>query len=166
MPISKSLGKIQKSAKNKNIHPKGRKFKQLNRATLREVSILKKKLLHIDKRSNELMCIKFIQDIVLSAEYLDREIFTVEELKQFLQAYIDRDDQELELLKDARKPGRPTSNKQLLLESKKKQELGIFETGWYLPNLMDSKTVKNLRNWNGTFGGNNNIDKILVSSKN
>ncbi|KAK9315276.1 hypothetical protein V1524DRAFT_430522 [Lipomyces starkeyi] len=44
MPIAKSLKKIEQKLKKKSaVHPKARKFKQLNRATLREAKINKRK---------------------------------------------------------------------------------------------------------------------------
>ncbi|KAK9239798.1 hypothetical protein V1525DRAFT_396795 [Lipomyces kononenkoae] len=43
MPIAKSLKKIEQKLKKKSaVHPKARKFKQLNRATLREAKITKR----------------------------------------------------------------------------------------------------------------------------
>lgn len=45
MPIAKSLKKVEQKLKNgAGVHPKARKFQQLNRATLRERKVTKQKM--------------------------------------------------------------------------------------------------------------------------
>ncbi|ODV93037.1 hypothetical protein PACTADRAFT_5421 [Pachysolen tannophilus NRRL Y-2460] len=165
MPLAKSLSKVQKSAKNKNIHPKGRKFKQLNRATLREKKILDKKAKHSEKKENELLIVNYIKEIIGQDDLKKVVSFGLNDMKVFIEAFISRDDEELIDLQNQRRPNRPASNRQLILENRKKSEIQQFTegAGFSIPDLSDVENVENLRNWNGTFGGINNVKRIYIN---
>ncbi|EDO17137.1 hypothetical protein Kpol_1072p7 [Vanderwaltozyma polyspora DSM 70294] len=169
MPVSKSLSKIQKrlktGSKQTTVHPKGRKFQQLNKATIRESKIAAKKKAYNEKRSNELARVKFIQDVINLESFKEQNTFSHEETAVFIQQFIARDDDELDELKKKRRANRPPTSKQQLLEQKKKLELEEFEKGFFCPDLTDEKTVSFLREWNQTFGGVNSIKFIRVTDK-
>ncbi|KAH3902359.1 related to Translation machinery-associated protein 16 [Saccharomycodes ludwigii] len=167
MPVGKSLIKVQKSiGKNKHkVHPKGRKFAQLARASLRDSKVAAKKKAYQDQKSNALLRYKFIQDIINSNSFKEKTTFSPQELFIFIEQFIARDDEEIKDLESKKKPNRPTSNKQLLLENKRKLEKNEFQTGFLCCDLTDVDSVKALRNWNGTFGGLNNFKKIRINSK-
>lgn len=157
MPVIKSLSKITKNlSKSKSqglgsLHVKGRKFKQINRATLRDQKLATKKSKHQDQVDQELLSTKFIQEAVRNRP--DQETFNLEEMKMFVEGYISRFDEELTELRDARRPGRPASTRQLQLEDKVKHEQHVYETGFKVPNLSDKPTVDRLRLWTGSMGG-------------
>lgn len=174
MPLSKSLSKIHKNLRNKKkatgkdvtIHPNGRKFKQINRATLREAKLQSKKREFTERRSNELSRIKFIQDLINTLdEYKNCTKFEPNEIANFIQLFINRDDEEIEEFKSKRRPNRPPHNKQLLLENKKKLEMEEFEKGFQVPDLTLEENVKFLRNWNGSFGAMSTLKLIRVNIK-
>lgn len=58
MPLAHNLSKVtknlSKSKSSGSMHIKGRKFKQLNRATLRDKKITTKKLKSLEQKENEL----------------------------------------------------------------------------------------------------------------
>ena len=56
MPLAHNLNKVTKniSKSTGSLHIKGRKFKQLNRATLRDKSFNKRKSQSLERKSNEL----------------------------------------------------------------------------------------------------------------
>jgi len=153
MPIQHSLSKVQKTIQKSKgaMHPKGRKFKQLNRATLREQKIADKKMQHVEKKEFELLRVKFLQEAITNRE--GQETFSLDEIKLFIEAFLTRDDEELDKLKAERRKGRPPTNRQLLLENKKKHEAQEYLSGYLVPDLTDKLTVELLRNWNGTSGG-------------
>ncbi|CAI4785757.1 BGN_3a_G0051290.mRNA.1.CDS.1 [Saccharomyces cerevisiae] len=169
MPVTKSLSKLQKnlSKKGKNItvHPKGRKYEKLVRATMREDKIAAKKKLHQDKRVHELARVKFMQDVVNSDTFKGQPIFDHAHTREFIQSFIERDDTELDELKKKRRSNRPPSNRQVLLQQRRDKELKEFKAGFLCPDLSDAKNMEFLRNWNGTFGLLNTLRLIRINDK-
>lgn len=169
MAVSKSLAKIQKKlksgAKKPTIHPKGRKIQQLARATLRENKIAAKKKAFNDRKSSELARIKFIQDVINSDSFKEKETFTFEETAIFIEQFINRDDEELNELVKKRRSNRPPSTRQVQLEQKKATEMEEFKKGFVCPDLTDIENVKFLRRWNQTFGSMSTLNLIRVDDK-
>lgn len=167
MPVSKSLSKIQKNlktgGKKPTVHPKGRKYHQLARATLREGKIASKKKAHNERRSQELSRIKFIQNVVNSDSLKDNLTFSHKEAAIFVQEFIARDDEELDDLKNKRKSNRPPVKKQLVLQQKRDVEMQEFANGFLCPDLTDEKNVKFLRNWNNSFGALSTLKLVRVN---
>ncbi|KAH3678434.1 hypothetical protein WICMUC_001451 [Wickerhamomyces mucosus] len=163
MPIQHSLAKVTKSIQKSKgtVHPKGRKIKQINRATLREQKINNKKAAHLERKEHELQRTLFMQEAILHRE--DQISFTLEEIKSLIESFLSRDDEELDKLKAERRKGRPPTNRQSILENKKKHEFAEYESGYLVPNLNDEKTVENLRAWNRTTGGLNVVKFIHIS---
>lgn len=163
MPIAHSLNKVSKSiSKSKGqLHIKGRKFKQLNRATLRDQKLTSRKLNKQELRDRELLSVKFIQEAVKNRP--ETEVFTLEDMKMFIEGYLARYDEELKELRDSRRPGRPATSRQQILEEKVKHELQTYETGFKCPDLSDRYTVERLRLWTGSSGGTTVMKFIHVS---
>lgn len=162
MPTGKSLLKISKQLKKSKgpgfaVHPKSRKFGKLNKASLREDKIEKKKALHLEKREHELKRLLFFQEAAENRVSEDKKSFTLEEVKVFIEAYISRFDDELKVLIKQRRPGRPATKRQDLLQDQKSKDINEYATGFYVPALNDSVNVENLINWNGTIGGVTNV---------
>lgn len=168
MPLSKSLSKIQKNFKSGGkkpmVHPRGRKFQQLNRGTLRENKIAAKKKAYNERRSNELARVKFIQDVINLDSFKDQRTFDHRESAVFIQQFISRDDPELEEFKKKRRDNRPPSNKQLILQQKRDSEKEEFEKGFLCPDLTDEKNVKFLRNWNQSFGMMSTLKMVRINT--
>ncbi|GMM37127.1 Tma16 protein [Saccharomycopsis crataegensis] len=168
MPTGKTLLKVSRqSSKSKSVmfHPKGRKFAKLNKAHLREHKLEKKKMQHIDKREHELRRTLFFQEAAENRVSDEKKSFTVEEMKLFIEAYLSRFDEELEELRDQRRPGRPASKRQDLLEDQKKKDRAEYVSGFKVPDMSDEANVENLIKWNGTIGGVNNV-KVIYLTKN
>lgn len=166
MPVTKSLTKIQKKLRNSgkaHIHPNGRKFKQLTRATIRENNITTKKQEFQKRKSTELARVQYLQQVANSESFKDKTTFTLEEIAVFLQEFIQREYEELDELKKNRRPNRPPSNRQLLLQQKYDREMEEFKKGFLCPDLTDGHNVTTLRNWNGTLGSLNALKTIRVN---
>lgn len=163
MPLAHNLNKVTKnlSKSTGQMHVKGRKFKQLNRATLRDQKITTKKLKHQEQKDRELAGIQFMKDRVY--EYPDQEVFLLEQMKSFIEDYIGRNDEELKQLKDERRPGRPATSRQLHLEVVIGDEKQVYSTGFKIPDLSNKETVERVKLWNGTSGGTTVMKFIHVS---
>ncbi|AET38110.1 Tma16p Ecym_2377 [Eremothecium cymbalariae DBVPG len=167
MPVTKSLPKLQKNMKGKKqtVHPRGRKFKQLVKATLREEKVQNKKRSYNQKKSSELTRIKFVQDIINTDDMKNVETFDNKMTLVIIDEFINRDDHELNELISKRRANRPPTNRQQMLENKKNVELEEFKTGFLCPDLTDAKNVSFLRNWNGTFGALSTLKLIRLNNK-
>lgn len=163
MPLAHNLNKVTKnlSKSTGQMHVKGRKFKQLNRATLRDQKITAKKLKHQEQKDRELAGVQFMKDRV--NDHPDQEVFLLEQMKSFIEEYIGRNDEELKGLKEQRRPGRPATSRQLQLEVVIEDEKQVYATGFKIPDLSNKETVERLKLWNGTSGGTTVMKFIHVS---
>ncbi|CCK71322.1 Tma16p KNAG_0G02660 [Huiozyma naganishii CBS 8797] len=173
MPLSKSLSKIHKNIKAARkatgkpagvIHPNGRRFKQLNRATLREEKLALKKRLHFDRRACELQRVKFIQDLVNSEEWSSKTSFSLEETVEFISLFIARDDAELDALVEKRRKDRPPSKRQESLQQRREVEQRELETGFLVPDLTSEANVKFLRQWDNDLGAMSTLQTVRVDA--
>lgn len=166
MPLAHNLSKVTKrlSKSTGSVHIKGRKFKQINRATLRDKKLTQKKQKALEQKENELSIVYFLQLIINDDDdFKVQETFSLEEIKQFIELFLTRFDDELEELRATRRPGRPASNRQQILEEKVKHDQQVYATGIKVPDLSDVETVKRLRLWNGTTGGATVMKFVHVS---
>ncbi|KAK9450214.1 translation machinery-associated protein 16 [Limtongia smithiae] len=154
MPVAKSLRKVEQKLKKKDaVHPKARKFKQLNRATLRERKVVKGKMDRGVVRESQIIRFKFLRACVDKPENADKLVFTEEEIQQMILEFISRDDAELKQLQAARRPGRPSSSRQDALQTRRGFEMDEFDAGFYTPDLMNKDIVKAFRDWNQEHSG-------------
>ncbi|EGV60577.1 translation machinery-associated protein 16 [Yamadazyma tenuis] len=153
MPLAHNLKKVSKSVASSkgSVHIKGRNFKKLNRATLRDRKLTNRKAEHLEQKQNELMIIKYIQEEVKQAS--DQEVFGLDSMKSYIENFLSRFDDEVEQLQGERRPGRPASARQQILEQLIQSEKSNYVSGIKVPNLSDKLTVDLLRKWNGTIGG-------------
>lgn len=163
MPLAHNLNKVTKnlSKSTGSIHIKGRKFKQLNRATLRDQKLTARKAKAHEQREKEVQDFKFIQEAINNRK--EQETFTLDEMKLFIESFLSRYDEELTRLRKERRPGRPATSRQQILEEKVKYDEQIYKTGYRIPDLSDKDTVEKLKNWNGSSGGLTIMKFIRVS---
>ncbi|KAK6205544.1 translation machinery-associated protein 16 [Scheffersomyces amazonensis] len=166
MPLAHNLNKVTKnlSKSTASIHIKGRKFKQLNRATLRDKKITEKKQKSLEQKTNELAILFFLQKLI-KEQFKAAEVFTLVEMQSFIELFIGRFDDELAQLRKDRRPGRPQTSRQQILEEKVKHEEHIYHTGYKIPNLTDKDTVEKLRVWNGTTGATTGMKFVLITKQ-
>lgn len=160
----KSLHKVSKKLSKQlsgSLHVKGRKFKQLNRATEREHKLQKKRLQYAEQKNHELLIYLHIQEKI--NEDKNKVVFTPEDMREFISEYISRNDEELAQIEKDRRPGRPLSSKQQLQLEKRKHDEHVFETGFRIPDVSDKLTVERLRGWNGTSGSLSSWKYIMIT---
>lgn len=162
----KSLHKVSKKLSKQlsgSLHVKGRKFKQLNRATEREHKLQKKRLQYAEQKNHELLIYLHIQEKI--NEDKNKVVFTPEDMREFISEYISRNDEELAQIEKDRRPGRPLSSKQQLQLEKRKHDEHVFETGFRIPDVSDKLTVERLRGWNGTSGSLSSWKYIMITKE-
>lgn len=107
MPLAHNLNKVTKniSKSTGSLHIKGRKFKQLNRATLRDKKLQQRKSQSLERKSNELSIVFFIQSLLQEKntandggdedeeegenfkEFSNKKQFTLDEMKQIIEKF-------------------------------------------------------------------------------
>ncbi|KAI3406815.2 TMA16 [Candida oxycetoniae] len=162
MPIAHSLKKVTKNVSKStgSIHIKGRKFKQLNRAAVRDKKLQRKKLESIDKKSNELIIVTYFQSQIQTET---QSSYTLDEMKELITSFIQQYKEQLEELEKENRKGRPISTKQKILQEKIKHQEHVFDTSYNVPDLSDEETVKRLRAWNGTTGATTGFKFVRIS---
>ncbi|VVT44158.1 uncharacterized protein SAPINGB_P000323 [Magnusiomyces paraingens] len=165
MPVAKSLKKVAKKVKgsDKSLHPNGRKFKQLNRATLREGKLAKQKSERSSQRDQKILRYKHFQDTLKTS---GKQTLSDDELRAAVLAFIARDNTTLDEYKAARRPGRPASSAQDALEQRIKREQQELKSGFVAPDLTDKANAEMFAAWNGTAGGLSTIKKVRVTEDN
>lgn len=166
MPLIKSLSKVNKKLSKQSagaLHVKGRKFKQLNRATEREIRLKAKKLQYAEQKNHELLFYLYIQETI--SEEKDKTSFTHDEMRQLVDTYIRRNDEEIARMDAERRPGRPMTNKHQIQVEKRKHDQHIFETGFKIPDLTDVLTTERVKTWNGTSGATSAWKFTLIAKK-
>ncbi|KAI4722846.1 hypothetical protein E4T48_00969 [Aureobasidium sp. EXF-10727] len=99
----------------------------------------------------------------LNDVYLNRIVFfqdeipdplrplTDDEVHHVIAKYLGREDEALAALKAERRPGRPKSTKQTILEQQQDQEQKEYESGLWIPDMQNEATLTKLRNWKGEW---------------
>ena len=149
------LAKVQKHVAKKkgskitSLHENSRDAKRLRRAGARDDRVAR--LSATKERSNKPWTdrIAFFQDRL--PETLHPMV--MEDIQALIPEYLARNDEEIDLLKAERRPGRPASNRQTLLEDLKKTEDREYDSGFWLPNLQDEETLIKLDRWKGGWIG-------------
>jgi translation machinery-associated protein 16 len=80
-----------------------------------------------------------------------------------IEDYLGRDDDELLRLKAERRPGRPASTRQTLLEQHQGVEQGEYASGFWVPDLQDAENLKKLKEWPGKWSGLATLRFVRVS---
>ncbi|CAD0108327.1 unnamed protein product [Aureobasidium uvarum] len=73
------------------------------------------------------------------------------EVHDVIARYLSREDEALAALKAERRPGRPKSTKQNILEQQQDQEQKEYESGLWIPDMQNEATLTKLRNWKGEW---------------
>lgn len=138
---------------------KGRKYKQLQRATLRHQKLIQKKITTNERKEKQLGLTLFIKNKITDE---DKRSYSLDEMKSFVKDYVYRYSGEIEKLQRERRPGRPKSSRQQKLETLQTSDEQTFLSGYIVPDLSDEANVLRLRAWNGTTGGVTSIRHVKI----
>ena len=108
------------------------------------------------------MRIKYFQTCAESREWAT---FTIPEIQALIDGYLQREDEELAAIKAQRRAGRPPSTRETLLKQVQAQEQGEYVSGYWSPDLQDTETLKQLKDWSGQWSGLNQLKFIRVTKE-
>ncbi|KAI8064733.1 hypothetical protein BC940DRAFT_305214 [Gongronella butleri] len=144
--------------KRENLHPYSRKAKQLERIVMRKDKITSKDSQQ-SKKAN------------IAARWLwfryaldeDQEETTIDGMHELIQAYIERNSEEMEQLQAQRKiTKRPKSQREHLIEATMTSDKDEYRSGMDLPDLTSRKMVQLIREWDGDINGMSRIRTIRL----
>ena len=78
-------------------------------------------------------------------------------------SYLTRHDQEVAELKSQRRPGRPSSTREDLLQQSVKTEYREYDGGLWIPDMQDEGNLRLLREWNGEWTAMNTFKYVRLS---
>ena len=159
-----SLAKVQKHVrkkkgkKNKSLHENSRDAQRLRRAEGRDDKVAR--LSSIRQQVNQ----QWIERIVFIHQRLPATLHPLEisKIKDLVQGYVKRNDEEIVQMKSERRAGRAPSTRQVLFEQQRRTDEKEFESGFWLPNLQDEETLMKLDGWKGDWIGLSNMRFVRV----
>ena len=87
-----------------------------------------------------------------------------EGVRDLVQSFINREDEELAELKAAQRPGRPPSKAEENILSRKDVETKQFNAGFWAPDIKSAEGLEKLQRWGGSWGGLNTLSFIRVKT--
>jgi translation machinery-associated protein 16 len=88
--------------------------------------------------------------------------FTIPEMQSLIEDYLGRDDEELAKLKAERRPGRPPSTRETLLQQNQAAEQGEYVSGFWIPDL-EEENLKKLKVWPGKWGSLSTLRFVRIT---
>ncbi|GIZ48115.1 hypothetical protein CKM354_001118800 [Cercospora kikuchii] len=137
----------KKGAKINALHENSRDAKRIRNAGARDERVANINATRQKQNRPWLDRVAFFQDKLPETLHP----FDLDQIKSDIAEYLSRHDEELAALKAERRPGRPPSNRQLLLEQAIKSEQQEFESGFWVPDLQDEGTLMKLDAWKGSW---------------
>ncbi|KAI9839737.1 MAG: hypothetical protein M1837_002025 [Sclerophora amabilis] len=150
--MPRSLAKVQKKIKRKHgnatsLNENSRNSQRLRRAELREDKLARVSTAKAKSHQPQLKRVAIFQKAA-------REFggpLQIARIQDLIQGYIHRDEEELSRLKKERRPGRPATTKEDLLNQRIAAESREYEIGFYIPDMEDSTNIQRLIDWNGEW---------------
>ncbi|KAJ3123662.1 hypothetical protein HK098_001777 [Nowakowskiella sp. JEL0407] len=140
MPNNKKKN-IKEIKTAESTHPKSRKAIQMRRSIIRGDKVISKKSVRETERNKA--CNDAVSD--------DQDCASLDELHNFIQLYINRNDEEIERLKGNVRPGRPKPPQLDMLEILKRKDTQEYISGFEVPDLTDPIQLKLLRAADGDY---------------
>ncbi|KAL5113223.1 translation machinery-associated protein 16 [Pleosporales sp. CAS-2024a] len=152
--VSNRLSKVtkhitKKKGKNPNLHEGSRDTQRLQRAAARDDKLNRLSSLREKQNRHYLLRIKSFQSYTTEHE----SPLSISEIQAMIEDYLGRDDEEVLKLKAERRPGRPASTRQTLLEQNQATEQGEYASGFWVPDLENRENLKKLKEWTGQWAG-------------
>ncbi|OAA49656.1 hypothetical protein NOR_01579 [Metarhizium rileyi] len=143
------------------LHAKSRDSLRLHKAGVRDLRLEK---LAAARSKREQPIIDRVTFFQASLAEKDNQPLDVETLQTFIQNFIHKYDEEYNILKKARRSGRPPSAREDVLKIKIAALEKEYQNGFVLPNVTSAEHAKNLENWEGSWAYLTNLPWIKVSS--
>ncbi|ROW00284.1 hypothetical protein VSDG_03492 [Cytospora chrysosperma] len=164
--MPKTLEKTRKQiAKKRNgtidaLHIYSRDSKRLHKAQVRDERL--EKLASVRKKQDQplLHRISFFQQAARENEKLP---FEMEKIQSLINEYVHQYDEEMEILKKARRPGRPASVKEDMLKMKIAGLVKEQLNGFYVPDISKQANIDLLDRWEGAWSFLGSMSYVRVS---
>ncbi|MCJ1351702.1 MAG: hypothetical protein MMC33_001686 [Icmadophila ericetorum] len=153
--MPKSLAKVQKKLSKKkgklnSLHENSRDAQKLRRASGREDKLAREATARGKQNQYYLNRVahfqKAGQTIAFGPTGLD---FTW--IQNVIKDHLSRHLPEISILASERRPGRPQSNREDQLKELSQKEEREYDTGFWVPDMLDEGNVKRLEEWNGEW---------------
>lgn len=156
--VQKSVNKKQGGQKVNKLHENSRDAQRLRNAGARDDKVLR--VASHRRKENKL----WIDRIAFLKENLPDTLhpMELEDIKALIEQYLSRYNDEIAQLKSERRPGRPATTRQVLLEQQVVTEAQEYAGGFWMPNLQDAETLVKLDAWEGRWLGLGNLRFIRV----
>ncbi|KAI5794655.1 translation machinery-associated protein 16 [Pyronema domesticum] len=125
-----------------------REVKRYNRASLRDDKLKKQLKVRNEKRESDMIRTGFFKVATKDAE----KGLELEEIRDLIDKWVDRNKPELERFESERRPGRPRIPKHQELINAVEAEKNEYVTGFYMPDLQDFDNIISLQRWDGNLG--------------
>jgi translation machinery-associated protein 16 len=161
------LAKVQKHVakkkgdKAKSLHEHSRDAQRLRRAGAKDDKVAR--MTAVREKSNKIWLdrVKFIREALPDTLHP----LQTEEILALIAQYLKRHDEELAQLRSERRPGRPPSTRQVLLEQQIEMDGKEADSGYWLPNLKDEQTLVKLDTWSGDWAALGTMRFMRIDGK-
>ncbi|KAJ3270283.1 hypothetical protein HDV01_000398 [Terramyces sp. JEL0728] len=136
-------------------HPYSRKASQMKRAILRTSTMSTKDSLRQEPKQR-------VVDKLLWFKEKAGNVLPMDELREVIEEYINRNMDEIIELKKNWRQGRPKPSRLDLLENLHSKELQDFKLGFEVPDLTDSAVIDYYKAWKGDYNAISDIKIIRV----
>lgn len=159
--VQKHVNKKKPGAKSHALHENSRDAIRLRRASGRDDKVARAQALREKANDKFLLRVSFLQSELGSTT----TTLNVPEIQALIEKLLARNDDALSEEKALRRPGRPASTRQGVLEQGIKEERNEYEGGFWVPDLRQTETVETLARWGGTWNGLANMKFVRVDSE-
>lgn len=166
--MARALHKVQKEISKKKggkptaLHENSRDARRLRQAGAREDKIAR--IMTAAHKSNGIYVgrVSWFQEVVKERE----SPLSDAEIQQLVEDFIAREQDELDELKAAHRPGRPRSKAEERLQNRIDAEEREFKAGFWMPDLRNEECLTKLKRWGGQWGGMSTMSYIRVVKDN
>lgn len=162
--MPRALHKVQKQISKKKggnvtaLHENSRDARRLRQAGAREDKVAR--IMSAAAKSNQIYVerVAWFQEAVKGHEKppLDAEI------QELVESFIAREQDELDEIKAAHRPGRPKSKAEERIQDRIDAEEREFKGGFWVPDIRDEACLEKLKRWGGQWGGLSTMTYIRV----
>lgn len=163
--MARALDKVQKKISKKKggkltaLHENSRDANRLRQAGAREDKIAR--IMTAAHKSNGV----YVHRVLWFQEAMNERgssPLSDAEIQQLVEDFIAREQEELDELKAAHRPGRPRSKAEERLQDRIDAEEREFKAGFWMPDLRNEECLTKLGRWGGQWGGMSTMTYVRV----
>ncbi|MCJ1446323.1 MAG: hypothetical protein MMC23_006828 [Stictis urceolatum] len=158
--VSKITKKVSRKKGNINsLHENSRDAQRIRRASARDDKVTKLSATRAKINQPHLQRVAFFQ----GAAKATPSVLDIAECQRLVEGFIHRDDEDLAKLKKERRPGRPASTRQDLLEQRIATEEREYDSGFWIPDLVEEDNFHKIQLWSGEWTSLNTMRYVRVN---